>query len=103
MKGATTSFHIRYFMISGKGYIKVIEIFRTMWIILKIIDFGQVISFTILWVDNSQIKTPIEELSKEKLYPLQRPFQHLTYVSLIFMIKSQVVNLILDLFFSHNS
>jgi hypothetical protein len=38
-----------------------------MWIILKIIDFAQIISFTILWVDNSQIKTLIEELSKEKL------------------------------------
>jgi predicted CoA-binding protein len=54
-------------MISGKGYIKVIEIFRTMWIILKIIDFAQVINFTVLWVDNSHVKTPIEELSKEKL------------------------------------
>lgn len=54
-------------MTSGKGYIKVIEIFRTMWIILKIIDFAQVISFTILWVDNSHIKTPNEEFSKEKL------------------------------------
>jgi inhibitor of KinA sporulation pathway (predicted exonuclease) len=66
----------------------------------------------ILWAHNSHIQAPNEELQSEKIYHLRIKLSnvalhisiqcHLAHVSLILVVRGQIVNLILNHSFGHN-